>query len=369
MGPWLDSGPMNKPGEGRSQASRSKVSPSPTTIGQLKSTPPLALQARSFADLVAGFRRERESTLAAVLFGGDMELGLAGEPIIELPLFWIDGFRAEHWRAARPVKRFESLGIQLADDGNLMFGTLTVPAGDDMTLEAMTRNAYARLLSECRTRGRDHLLRVWNVVPRINVESGGLERYKRFCRSRAEAYAQHYGPEQMESFLPASSAVGGEGDDLSIQFLACSAPGRHVENPRQVSAYHYPPQYGPRSPSFARATVCPPEAGGLIFIAGTASIIGHESAHRDDLAGQFHETMRNITILMHAIDQRPCPGEEFGSRLAVLRVYLRRAEDWPVVSRLLSERIGTAAPVIALKADICRSELLLEIEGVIRPAG
>jgi chorismate lyase/3-hydroxybenzoate synthase len=258
-------------------------------------------------------------------------------------------------------------GFSLADDGLLVFGHGLLDAGPQVDLEQTTRDAYAQLLDCCAERGAEHLLRVWNVVPAINEPQRGIERYKLFCKGRAEGYLEHFGPERMEGALPASSAVGGATDHLAITFLASRVAGRHVENPRQVSAYRYPPEYGPRSPSFARATVVPSVAGGWVFISGTASIVGHQSRHVGDLTAQLEETIRNVAVLFEAIDGAPCDEVDIARRMVSLRVYLRRGADWPFVSATLRERLGTNVVLMGLAADICRRELLIEIEAVARP--
>lgn len=283
-----------------------------------------------------------------------------------VPLAPLEGDTAEVWCSDRPVDRLTDRGMTLADNGHLLFGSVCIPDAHTDDLEAITRSAYVDLLSLCADRGYVHLLRCWNVVPQINAESLGLERYKLFCKGRAEGYAARFGESTMDAFLPASSAVGGHGNSLVVQFMASRDPGRHVENPRQVAAYRYPPQYGPKSPSFARATVAPPSAGSLIFISGTASIVGHSSLHEGDLGAQLDETLRNIHVLIEEVDDAPLSEAGLASRLAMLRVYLRRGADWPLLRDTLRERLGDRVPLIAVTADICRSELLVEIEGVAR---
>jgi hypothetical protein len=46
----------------------------------------------------------------------------------------------------------------------------------------------------------------------------------------------------------------------------------------------------------------------------------------------------------------------------VCKVYVRHAADLPVIQAELCSALGSSAPVIYLKADICRQDLLVEIE-------
>jgi chorismate lyase/3-hydroxybenzoate synthase len=192
------------------------------------------------------------------------------------------------------------------------------------------------------------------VVPAINRVDDGLERYRSFCRGRAEAFEAHHGP-LFQSRLCASSAVGSTGGELLVWFLASRERGLPRENPRQVSAYSYPPCYGPRSPSFARATRCPAAAGDALLLSGTASIVGHRSVHAGDVARQVEETLDNLEELLPA-DRR--------LRFQALKVYVRRAEDLAVVRAAVAARLEPALPVLYVQADVCREELLVEIEGV-----
>jgi chorismate lyase/3-hydroxybenzoate synthase len=136
-------------------------------------------------------------------------------------------------------------------------------------------------------------------------------------------------------------------------------PGIHVENPNQQSAYAYPRIYGPKSPSFARATACPDL--GLTFISGTASITGHATRHHDDVVAQLGLTLDNIETLVAHIGAK----EQLSLGRPLLKVYIRQPEDYPLIRQQLEARLPLAE-CIYLQADICRADLLLEIEAVYR---
>ena len=71
-----------------------------------------------------------------------------------------------------------------------------------------------------------------------------------------------------------------------------------IENPRQTSAYHYPPKFGKHSPIFSRACSGAARQRPSLFISGTASIVGHETIHPGDVRAQTRETMANINALL-----------------------------------------------------------------------
>ena len=150
-----------------------------------------------------------------------------------------------------------------------------------------------------------------------------------------------------------------------MYWLAARAPGAPVENPRQVSAYRYPRQYGPQPPSFARAML-PPRGGSMpLLLSGTAAVVGHASHHAaDELLAQLDETFTNFDALLGAARERdPALPAQFGAGTR-LKVYVRDREDLPVVERALEERFGDRVPRILLHAAICRRELAVEIDGV-----
>ena len=231
--------------------------------------------------------------------------------------------------------------------GELFFGTYVTE--DDEDIERAARNAYDEILRTTCERGFPHLLRIWNHVRDINAGEGEAERYKRFCAGRHDAFdAARWANDR----LPAASAVGIRRRGLYISYLAAQEPGRQIENPRQISAYDYPLQYGRRSPSFARATVF----GGTLFIAGTSSIVGHETRHAGDIGAQLDETLTNVETIARAAG---CRG--LGD-LTHAKLYLRNAADVEIANALRAAL--PQAKLLVLEADICRRELLLEIEAV-----
>ena len=137
--------------------------------------------------------------------------------------------------------------------------------------------------------------------------------------------------------------------------LATDRPGTRVENPRQVSAWRYPRQYGRTPPSFARATLLP--AGDVLAISGTAAVVGHASAHAGDIDAQLAETLRNLEALL-AAGGLPAG---FG-RNAPLKAYVRHPEHVAVVQAFATKHFPEA-PLLLLHGDICREELLIEIDG------
>ena len=139
-----------------------------------------------------------------------------------------------------------------------------------------------------------------------------------------------------------------------------------LENPRQTPAYDYAADYSPKSPKFSRAMVLSCGSYTTIFISGTASITHSVTRHVGDVVKQTEETLDNIAALIaeENLARHGLPGLGTSLRsLGFARVYIKRPEDYPAVRAICERRLGTL-PTIYAVADVCRPELLVEIEGV-----
>lgn len=268
---------------------------------------------------------------------------------------------AEVWESSLAVRDLSRDGIAMSANDQILFAAAVAPI-EGTAIDTLARQMYLRLFDAIRESGYPHPLRVWNHVPAINAHCDGLEQYQRFSVGRFDALTDL--GFRFDDDLPAASAIGTGGNLFAVYLIAAREPGLQVENPRQVSAFRYPDRYGPRSPSFSRATLKRWAGGFQLYVAGTASIVGHESRHQVELLTQLDETLRNLDLVISEGGRRL--GKPLGlSDAAALKVYLRHGQDYERVSRALAPRIAAEASVIYLRADICRRELLLEIEAYV----
>jgi chorismate lyase / 3-hydroxybenzoate synthase len=271
----------------------------------------------------------------------------------------------EVWTTERPVRSGVWKGLCWGYDGEVLFVAGRIAPGARYT--NATRTAYLAALDlagrfDCR-----QLVRMWNFVANINENNvDGLEIYRDFCRGRAEAFDRS--PFALE--LPAATGVGALSGGIGFCLLAARAVDRvNIENPRQMPAYRYPSRYGPRSPSFPRATALRTRRAGAsrIFVSGTASLLGHETVHGDDVRRQCAETFANLAALLaprnlagYGIEQEYDLADMTG-----LKVYVRREGDIDLARQLCAEKFSPNAEIAFLNIDLCRSDLLFEIEGVV----
>ncbi len=296
--------------------------------------------------------------LAAVVFG-DSTRAPSDPRCVRVGLTPLEGASTvELWRASGRVETGREGLIRFAVDADHLAGSLELDEREEGGLAAAAERAYAALRHFQSGSAHPHLLRAWNYFDAINRGSSDDERYKQFCLGRARGLAPW-----SASRFPAASAVGRRDGEPKLQvfFLAGRARGVPLENPRQLSAYHYPRRYGPAAPTFARAMLAGPR---LLLISGTASIVGHASRHAGSLIAQIDESLANLqSMLAHAAAANPSISPRWGER-TLLKVYLRDGAAAGEAAAHLAGRLPPGVRCLTLEADICRSELLVEIECV-----
>ena len=293
-----------------------------------------------------------------------LRVGFAGSPsssgvIVRVETPWLGGQPTEElFESVTPIGSHQ--GVLLFRSGPWLLGHAHepfVPA----EIATRTESLYRRVLSA--SRGR-HLYRIWNYVPDINAEFRGLENYRAFCQGRSLAFERVLGGE-FQPQLPAASAVGCDGKRIELIFAAGEGPATHFENPEQIPAYLYPAEHGPRSPSFARATVVRYGQQTWTFISGTSAIKGHETVAPGSLDDQLECTLDNLRL----IAKKSGAGEDLGSSARVKRhfkVYLRNASAFRRARTRLEAALFRSGDVVTyLKADICRAALHVEIEATL----
>jgi len=264
---------------------------------------------------------------------------------------------------------------------DLLFGSITIEergieervafdgrtAGNSGALLRATELAYQEIFGVLEETEHAHLIRVWNYLPEINREADGDERYHHFNSARRMAF-RNSGRSTVGT-VPAACALGSPaGSPISIYFLATRQRPRMIENPRQMSAYHYPRQYGVDSPIFSRACVLCESAGTNLFVSGTASIVGHETIHPGDVAAQTRETVANIDALLNEAN-RVMGGSRYSLDALKFKVYVRQPADFAAIDSALTRALRPRAPIVYLQADVCRGDLLVEIEATGESAG
>jgi enamine deaminase RidA (YjgF/YER057c/UK114 family) len=225
--------------------------------------------------------------------------------------------------------------------------------------------------------GFDEVIRTWLYLGDITGPEGESLRYSELNRARSDYYRKLKFSSGLiphncgKPAYPASTGIGALGSDVTISCIAMKADRPDIvlaplENPRQTSSCDYLHQYGTGRPKFSRAMVVAADNAAMIFISGTASITASETRHHDDLKRQTQQTLDNIEALISSDNLRTHGLPDFGSTLgdlALVRVYLKRHEDYASARTICRARLGEMPTIYAL-GDICRPDLLVEIEGI-----
>lgn len=238
-------------------------------------------------------------------------------------------------------------------------------------------------------RGLQQAGTTFRYVPRVWLYQGGItsmettadnesiERYRELNRARTDFFDQQHRLGQMlvredgRTVYPASTGIGTCGDGLIISCLALQTDRDDVrliplENPGQTSAFDYGQEYSVKSPKFSRAMAVVIGDYVTTWVSGTASILNSETVHKGDVEKQTEQAIDNIERLISAENFARHGLADSGAQLtdlAKLHVYVRNLGDYEICRQVCQRRFGSL-PSIYAHADICRSDLLVEIEGV-----
>jgi len=294
-------------------------------------------------------------TLGAVVFGrhARAECAALGDPrLVAVPLEAVDGTaRVEAWMTHGPIHHGERDGVRFVASHDHLFAVLELDEATYGGPRGAGHEAYQRLVQFHEHGEHHHVWRIWNFLDAINDGDGDDERYRQFCLGRAEGIGT-----RLQGY-PAASALGRRDGSRMLQviWIAGRTLPERVENPRQVSAFRYPRQYGPAAPSFSRAA----RLGDHLLISGTASIVGHETRHDGDVQAQTSECVANLSAVAVAAGFA-------ADSLAGLKAYIRHASDVTAVTAELGARGFATSDCCLLLAAVCRTDLLVEFEAIAR---
>jgi chorismate lyase/3-hydroxybenzoate synthase len=284
-----------------------------------------------------------------------------------LPPQWVFELLSDPQTSAKSASDFE-----IVESGPFALIRATIPyvtSMDAPTLEQRVADTYTAILHSVDSLPARHPVRLWNYIPAIHQPmEHDRDRYMVFNAGRYRAFNARFGGHgALDRMVTTPSGIGHDRHDLVIHCLSTAAPAIAIDNPRQIPPHRYSARYGPFPPCFARATLLPQQK--RILIGGTASIKGEESLHTASLSLQFQETLTNLASVVEAahmksgaIDRRT--EKQWLSAYTELRVYYARAADGDTLAAMTQMAFSNRCRIEMRRADLCRSELLVEIEGV-----
>ena len=212
------------------------------------------------------------------------------------------------------------------------------------------------------------IVRQWNYIERITHMSEEGQHYQLFNDARSRFYDAC----SWRNGYPAATGIGTQAGGVTVLFDAVRGSdscSKAVDNPLQISAHAYSQQVlinntqaHKTTPKFERARYVQ-GADSMVYISGTAAIRGEESC-RENVVEQTRLTMENIDYLIseqNLVNSGVMVPEKM--TYASLRAYLKHRSDLSSVVEWMDSNYP-AVDVLYLWADICREELLIEIEGI-----
>ncbi len=215
------------------------------------------------------------------------------------------------------------------------------------------------------------IVRQWNYVPGIlkTEFTGGklIQHYQAFNEIRKSWYAKTLFAEG----YPAATGIGVKTGPFSIDFIAIKSDS-FVEkiglcNPKQENAYQYAQQHligdtlngkHKNPPLFERAKLLNFPNDSIVIVSGTAAILGQETVGLGDVDKQTEVAINNMLELIAPAVTK----QDKAFRFNFLRVYVKDPTNLDVV-RVICESKFPGIPVSYVQADVCRDNLLMEIEG------
>lgn len=188
-----------------------------------------------------------------------------------------------------------------------------------------------------------------------------LDWYPDFNKARSEKYGEFGvmpGPGDTMLLLPAStgiSAAAPSGAAVSMDLLAVvencdgTAPVRKLTNKKQLDAFRY-------GAAFSRGAVIKEDDVTLIQVSGTAAIDEHGvSLYPGDIRAQINCTFEKIETLLNQ------EGADLKD-IAAATVFVKSPEYASLFWAMVADRGIADFPAVCVVADVCRDELLFEID-------
>ena len=231
------------------------------------------------------------------------------------------------------------------------------PSDRKVQSEAMFRQAERLLRAQGFT--FQDVIRTWIYISDI------LDWYDDFNVVRNHCYSEygfintpdtHKPAEQI--YLPASTGIEGKNSfgraatmDLFAvhRSLASAMKVRPIHSPKQLSPFRY-------GSAFSRAVVIEDAESKLIFVSGTASIDEDgKSVFIGDPARQMQQTF-------HVMSDLIAPEGAQLKDICEATVFLKRRQDFSLYQKIMAQGGISNAPSVNVVADVCRDELLFEID-------
>jgi len=225
-----------------------------------------------------------------------------------------------------------------------------------------------------------NIIRQWNYIGDIlgksNHNDSEIQNYLIFNEVRASSFKNH----GLNSSYPAATGIGMKAGSIVMDFIAIASNEKitieSLSNPAQTDAYFYSDNIISEDfdihklimikPMFERAKLVLSTNALILFLSGTASIRNQETIGIGNVSEQTKHTIDNVRYLLNTISLRKINKKNNLdlNLFNLIKVYVKNREHIPEV-KSICEKNFQKAHAIYLVSDICRENLLVEIEGVL----
>ncbi len=223
------------------------------------------------------------------------------------------------------------------------------------------------------------IVRQWNYVENILSVQDEKGHYTQHYQILNDVRSVYYAEASFKNGFPAATGIGMNAGGIILEIFAVNVIKEieihPLQNPLQIDAYNYSEevlvgdatagQQKKTTPKFERAKCVGINGETSIFISGTASIHNELTVGIDDPVKQTETTIENISGLI-SVDNLQNKGINSAgteTEYQFMRVYIKKQDYLGSVREICSKRFPKI-PVHYLIADVCRDNLLVEIEGV-----
>jgi enamine deaminase RidA (YjgF/YER057c/UK114 family) len=271
--------------------------------------------------------------------------------------------------------------INTEDYRQIFAGGITIYEPDrDYSFQA---NEAYRLMSEILDREKmsfSDVVRQWNYIEDIlGIKALTDKKYQNY-QVLNDVRAQYYAREKFKNGYPASTGIGMNAGGIILEFISIKPENGvnivPLKNPGQIDAYNYSQgvligsslirQDMKSSPKFERAKYISINEKKTIYVSGTASIRDEKTIGENDVKKQTWVTIENIDNLISDINLKNAGISNNFDKMSFsfIRVYVKNKSEIKVVKEICDSYYKNV-PINYLVADICRDNLLVEIEGIV----
>jgi enamine deaminase RidA (YjgF/YER057c/UK114 family) len=251
-----------------------------------------------------------------------------------------------------------------------------ITGNNDEDIQRISDEAFSLMekILEAENMDFSNIVRQWNYIEDITSNSGDSQKYQHY-QVFNDIRSEYYNKSKFNNGYPSATGIGAEAFGVIINFIAISNASNvkliPVANPEQIDAHRYSQkvlvgeEYHKTSPKFERGKLVITDEGSKMYISGTAAIVGEDTLFPGDVKKQTMVTVNNIKQLVKNGQILQSKDTQLDrNRYTYIRAYVKYKKDLDIVMEIC-EKHFTSECFQFLVSDICRDDLLVEIEGLI----